>query len=185
LVPANSGAGNEVGHERVTVLQCMGCRDATIVVEKVISVGAWTGVHWWPVPGAGTLDPAVPDAVASAYDEGSRCLAVQADRGAVVMFRGALAEIVTNKGSAAAQAKGTLFNQLDQMAQDGTLHPSLIEWAKEIRVLGNAGAHPNTLAPVSHDDATDLSQLTRRMIEMLYELPARIDRSRQTRGTTP
>lgn len=71
------------------------------------------------------------------------------------------------------------------MAKDNDLHPTMVEWAKEIRVVGNAGAHPSTLDPVSRDDAVALSQLARQMIHVLYEVPASIQRSRRARSVTP
>ena len=175
--------GSEPGHERAIVLFCMGCEEGTVVIQRLN--GEWSGVHWWPVPGAGVLDPKVSPRVASAYDEGARCLAIHADRAAAVMFRAALAEIVTNKGSQAAQAKPHLHGQLAQMSKDGTLHPSLSDWAKEIKDLGNVGAHPNKLGDIGREDAVNLSHLTRRVIEFLYEVPARIDRSRSSRAVTP
>jgi hypothetical protein len=188
--PLVSTGGGELDDERVVVLGCMGCGRGTAVVERQVieeSTGTaiWAGLHWWPVPGAGILDSEVPEAVASAYDEGTRCLAVRADRASVVMFRAALAEIVTNKGSAAAKGSRGLTAQLRQMADDGDLYPSLVDWADEIRSLGDVGAHPNELGDVDHDDAVNLSHLTRRMIDVLYEVPARVNRSRQSRTAGP
>ena len=162
----------------------MGCRDSLVVIERWVD-GEWSGVHWWPTPGSGSLDPSVPVAVASAYDEGMRALAIAAPRAAVVMFRGALAEIVGDKGSATAQAKGTLYEQLKVMDTDGTLHPSLVDWAKEIRVLGNVGAHPSSLGTVTVADASDLGHLVAQMINVLYETPARIARTRAARTASP
>jgi hypothetical protein len=94
------------------------------------------------------------------------------------MFRGMLAEVVADKGGPAAQQAKTLYEQLKAMEQEGTLHPSLVEWAAEIRVVGNAGAHPSTLDAVDLAEAQDLSQLCRRLLDVVYETPARISRGR-------
>jgi hypothetical protein len=48
-------------------------------------------------------------------------------------------------------------------------------------VLGNAGAHPSTLAPVSMDEAEDLSRLLAALLEYLYVMPARVQRARAAR----
>lgn len=175
--------------EMVTSLICAGCEAGTVVVETLETLETpetadWRPLHWWPTPGAGQLDPAVPAAVASTYDEGMRCLAVAALRGAVVMFRGTLDEIASDKG-ASAQAKSSLHDRLATMATAGTLPPSLVEWAKEIRVLGNVGAHPSSLGTVTAEEATGLGQLVRQMIAVLYETPARIERLRAARGGNP
>jgi hypothetical protein len=133
----------------------------------------------------GDLDPDIPIQVASAYSEGMRALTVKAARAAVVMFRGMLAQVVADKGSAAAQAKNSLYAKLEQMGQDGSLHPSLIEWAKEIRIIGNAAAHPDALDPVSDEEAADLARLCRQILNVIYEVPARIARNRAARTSTP
>jgi hypothetical protein len=97
------------------------------------------------------------------------------------MFRGMLAEVVADKGSPAAQQAKTLYEQLKAMEREGTLHPSLVQWAGEIRVIGNAGAHPSTLAAVDLAEARELSQLCRRLLDVVYETPARISRARAAR----
>jgi hypothetical protein len=178
------------GSEMVSVLSCMGCHDSILVVDRIVQPSnpqqSFTreGLHWWPPPGAADLDPAIPPEVRSAYTEGILALSVKAPRAAVVMFRGMLAQIVADMGSAEAQAKGDLYHQLDQMKEDGSLYPSLVEWAKEIKVVVNAGAHPNPLNPVSEEEAANLGRLCRRMLDVLYELPAKITRGRGTSGST-
>lgn len=172
------------GKNRAAGLECMSCNKDTVVIEEMVKPGApymrpeYRAIHWWPTPGADDLDPEVPGEVASAFGEGMRALSVRAPRAAVVMFRGMLAFLVQDKGSQEAKSKNSLFKRLEAMAQDGTLHPSLVDWAKEIRVIGNAGAHPDELGPVSEEEARDLSRLCRQMISVVYEVPARIARSR-------
>jgi hypothetical protein len=179
--------------ERVSILECHGCGQNVVVVEEKFiggvavrdggSSGAieWRGIHWWPTPGMRPSDPDLPAAVADAVAEGTRCLAVRAPRAAVVMFRGALAEIVANRGSPAAQGKHSLAGQLKQMADDGALDSTLADWTDHIRVLGNAGAHPSTLAPVSVDEADELVRLLTSLLEYLYVMPARVRRARAAR----
>jgi Domain of unknown function (DUF4145) len=177
------------GSELANVLKCMGCNDSLVVIERVIQPSnpqepfIREGIHWWPVPGSADLDPAIPPEVSSAFSEGMRALSVRAPRAAVVMFRGMLAQIVADKGTPEAQAKRDLYQQLDQMKQDGSLHPTLVEWAREIRVVGNAGAHPDPLSAVSEEEAADLGRLCRQMLSVIYELPAKITRSRAARGS--
>jgi hypothetical protein len=174
--------------ERATVIRCMGCDESTVVIEQRIRSGnqgqlpVYAGIHWWPTPGSTDLDAEIPIAVASAYSEGMRALSVKAARAAVVMFRGMLAQVVADKGSAKAQAKHTLYEKLEQMSQDGSLHPSLVEWAKEIRLIGNAAAHPDALDPVSDEEAADLGRLCRQLLNVVYEVPAKIARNRTARS---
>jgi Domain of unknown function (DUF4145) len=122
--------------ERAVVLRCMGCNDSVVVVERMVSQQAnagpavCEGIHWWPLPGSVELNPDIPTQVGTNYAEGIRALSVKAPRAAAVMFRAMLAEFVMDKGTPAAQAKRTLYDRLEQMHQDGSLHPSLVEWVK-------------------------------------------------------
>jgi hypothetical protein len=179
--------------EQVSVLQCQGCNQNTMVVEEQYVGGRrkrdalhgggalqWVGTFWWPVPGSATTED-VPAPVADAISEGRRCLLVQSPRAAAVMFRGALGQIVNDLGSDDAKRKDTLAAQLKQMAADGVLNASLSEWAAAVRVLGNAGAHPNELEPVPLSEAEDLSRLIGSIVEFLYVVPARVQRQREKR----
>jgi hypothetical protein len=174
------------GSERSIVVQCMGCKDWIVIVERCVNPQGpvYEGIHWWPLPGVGDLDPDIPSQIGSAYSEGIRALSVKAPRAAVVMFRGMLAQVVADKGSSAAQAKNSLYAKLEQMSLDGSLHPSLVEWAREIRLIGNAAAHPDSLDPVSDEEASDLGRLCRQLLNVIYEVPIRIARNRAARALT-
>jgi hypothetical protein len=97
------------------------------------------------------------------------------------MFRRALAEMVEDKGSAGAREETTLSGQLTTIEPDGSLHPGLVEWAKETRVLVDAATDRGAVASVSQLEAADLARFTRQMIEVVYEVPARILRARTLR----
>lgn len=181
-------------HEQVSILQCQGCGQNMIAVEdqfvggqkvqpgRRMGSGAeeWVGKFWWPAPGAGQLVDA-PSDVADLMAEGARCLIARCPRAAVVMYRGALAAMVAGLAGDSSKSQGSLAKQLRQLAQDGTLTPSLAEWADAIRLLGNAGAHPNELEPVSQSEAEELSRLSSSVIEYLYVVPARVRRAREGR----
>ena len=111
--------------ETMFVLTCMGCGESTVVVVDLVG----DGLHWYPAPGAGHMDPAVDAQVASAYDEGMRCLAIGANRAAAVMFRSALHLFVKDKGSDKAKGERHLKTALKYMKDDGALHASLSDWA--------------------------------------------------------
>jgi Domain of unknown function (DUF4145) len=171
--------------ERVVVLECPRCTECTVVIERdVTPPGAEqniVGLHWWPAPGATDLDPDVPEPVGSAFSEGMRALSANCPRAASVMFRGMLAAVVRDKGGEAARQASQLIQQLKAMEREGTLHPSLVEWAAEIRLIGNAGAHPDELEQVDQAEAADLARLCRHLVTVVYETPARIRRARQQR----
>ena len=106
------------------------------------------GIHWWPAPGAGNLDRSIPEVVAECFSEGVRCLSAHAPRAAAVMFRRTLEAVVRTSGSAAAVTTlddRNLAAALGVMAAEHTLDPSLAQWAKELRLVGNAGGHLDPL----------------------------------------
>jgi len=168
--------------QRVSTLQCPACSGGVVVIEQKDSANEWHGFHWWPPPGIADLDESLLEPVASAFAEGMRALSANCPRAAVVMFRAMLAEVVSDQASEAAREAPTLYKQLEMMQHEGSLHPSLVAWASEIRSVGNVGAHPNPLEAVGPDDAEDLARLCRRLIDVVYETPARIERARARRG---
>lgn len=170
--------------ELANALTCHGCNGKMIVVSRETWAQEGMGVEseefvlYFPALGAGILDISVPEKIASCFDEGQRCLSVSAFRAAVVMYRGALAEFVVDKGSEKAAGQNALFDRLKVMAEEDDLHPTIIEWAGSIRVLGNEGGHPEKYDPVAKDEAHEIGNLTRYLIEIHYEMPARLARAR-------
>jgi hypothetical protein len=178
-----SGVPERIANQRVSILQCSGCRDRIVVIEDELVGGQrggrggavrWEGVYWWPTPGSDNLSDAVPAAVAGAYREGIRCLSAGAPNGAVAMLRTAMTWIVDDKGSPEAKAKGDLKEKVKQMVADGGLTATLGNWVDHVRLYGNAGAHPDLFGDVSIDEAKDVARLTETIIDLLYTMPAKI-----------
>jgi Domain of unknown function (DUF4145) len=180
-----------ISEQQVSVLQCQGCADCTVVIEDSYVGGVrygssgrttWHGIHWWPTPGAGTFDPAVPGPVAIAFDEAVRCLSAGAPNGAAALLRNALALIVIDKGSETAKGKRDLSGKIKQMIKDGGTLGALGDWAEHINLYGNAGAHPEVYGSVTPEEAKEVANLTRSMIDLLYETPAKFARRRAEHG---
>lgn len=185
--------------EQVSALQCAGCGQGVVVVEEEW-VGehparerqgggtiSYRGIHWWPVPAAANLDASIPPEVVGGFTEGVRCLSAQAPRAAAVMFRRTLEAVVRASGSATAVRTledRNLAAALAVMATEHTLDPSLAQWAKELRLVGNAGGHLDPLDDVDMDEAEEMSRLARGMFTYLYEMPAKLARSRAPRSRT-
>ena len=87
------------------------------------------------------------------------------------MFRAMLAALVRDQGSRAAQQAGGLYKQLKKMADEQTLHPSLVDWAAEIRLVGDAGVHSEALDPVTPAEAQDLAKLGRNYLRSCMRCP--------------
>lgn len=176
---------------QASALLCRACRQATVVVEEqwignhraadgVRSGGYvnYRGIYWWPPPSSADLDEVVPEQLRASYAEAMRCLAAQAPRASAVMLRRTIESLVDDRGSSEAKDQRTLAQSLQLMAAEGTLDRNLAEWAGEVRLAGNVGAHFDPLDDVTLEEAEVLSRLTRQILHYLYELPAQIRRSR-------
>ncbi|MGY0535942.1 DUF4145 domain-containing protein [Nocardioides sp. YJ-D4] len=156
---------------KLATLTCLGCNKGTAVVT---ANDPTDGLMWWPAPGMGILDKQVDAGVASAYDEGMRCLSIGANRAAAVMFRSSLSLFVKDKGSEKAKKERHLKNALKHMKDDGDLHKSLWDWADHLNQLGNEGAHPEDYDDVTADEAEGLGKFVRHLIRHEYEMPAQL-----------
>jgi hypothetical protein len=82
------------------------------------------------------------------------------------MARCALEGIVVDKG----ETKGRLVQRLRNLADKGVLLPTLADWSKEVRLLGNDAVHDLT-TDVSKEDADQLVEFIRELAKYLYVLP--------------
>jgi len=134
--------------DRVSSLLCRHCKQAVVVVEeewvgeerktKQKSGGGIThrGIHWWPLPDA-NLSADIPAPIAAVFSEASMTLAANCPRASVVMSRRTLEAVAVDKG----ETTGVLAERLKTLGRKGVLHSTLSDWAKEIRLVGNVGAH--------------------------------------------
>lgn len=177
------GRSHRIPDEQLAVMECAYCQQNIVVIEEMLHDGqrdkqagriSWRGIHWWPTPGGGSLGPDVPQTISQAYGEGVRCISANAPNGAAAVFRTALAYLVENKGSEQAKSKRDLQDKIAQMARDGGLPSSLVDWATHIRLYGNAGAHPDVYGDVTIPEAREIASLIKTFVEVIYVLPATI-----------
>lgn len=156
-----------------SIMQCPGCLCWILAV-----------VHWFPGSGETVryhlhypvgkpnenLDKSIPQDVAEDFKEAIRCHAVKAFRACVVMCRRAIQTSVLGKS-----AQGnTLVQQIDDLATKGTITQPLKEFAHEIRLTGNVGAHSDGLEDVEEEDADDVMAFTDQYLEHVYVMPERL-----------
>ncbi|GMU26329.1 MAG: hypothetical protein AMXMBFR16_12340 [Candidatus Uhrbacteria bacterium] len=84
--------------------------------------------------------------------------------------------ITVDKG----ETQGTLADRLNALGAKGVLHPTLSDWAKEVRLVGNVGAHFDPMQQVTVEDAQQLVNFIRELLKYLYELPAELNRRRSS-----
>ncbi|QKT09020.1 DUF4145 domain-containing protein [Gordonia sp. X0973] len=169
--------GRKQAVQQCVRLRCHGCGNETVVIEQYRSGDGWSPLLWFPKPGHLSDTTDVPDAIAGAFDEGARCISVEASNAAVAMFRNALAQIVQDKGSEDAKKAKTLNDAVKQMVVDRTLHDGFKKFADHVRTVGNAGAHQETWAEVPIEQAQELREFVKHLIDTLYVQPGRLDRA--------
>jgi hypothetical protein len=188
IAVGRSEAPARVHVDQVAILYCRNCDQGVVVIEEQCVAdrswregraggGAitWRGFHWWPTPDVHT-SPDVPIAIADAFQEAVRSLHANCPRASVVMARRTLEAITDDQG----QATGVLADRLKALAANGVLLPTLADWAKEVRLVGNTGAHFDPINPASKEDAQQLVAFVRELLRYLYELPAELKRRRST-----
>lgn len=171
--------------ERVTALFCRHCKQGLAVVEERHTaeepsrlrrgggVISFRGFHWWPLPNT-QLSSDIPADIASAFAEAVTALAANCPRAAAVMARRTLEAIMADKG----ETQGVLTDRLKNLAAKGVLQPTLVDWTKEVRLVGNIGAHFDPIKQISKDDAQQLISFIRELMRYLYEFPADLARRR-------
>ena len=180
----HDGTKTPVHLDQVSVLYCRNCRQGIVVVEEQFlddhswreKIGGggtitWRGIHWWPAADA-DVSPDVPPDIAEVFGEAVRALHADCPRASAVMARRTLEAITVDKGETA----GNLADRLKNLAGKGILLPTLADWAREVRLVGNVGAHFDPIESVSTEDADQLVTFVRELLKYLYELPAELAR---------
>jgi len=122
------------------------------------------------------MDKSVPSEVARDYVEAIKCFDVGANRGSVVMCRRSLQSSVIERGA----KKGRLVDQIDELHDNQIITKDIRDWAHEIRLTGNIGAHPDEdgLEDVTPDDAEELLKFMEEYLNYVYIMPAKVAEKR-------
>ena len=160
-------------------MQCQGC------LEYILASGMFQGnrlyyeAHYPLGKPNETLDPSISKDVAEDFREAIRCHWVKAFRACVVMCRRAI-----QTSAIALMAHGrTLVEQIDDLATKGTITAPLKEFAHEIRLIGNVGAHSDGMDDVKETDAEDIMAFTRQYLDHVYVMTAKLKARRPSLAT--
>ena len=119
------------------------------------------------------VDTAVPKEIAEDFREALRCKWVEARKATVTMCRRSIQTSCLAQG---ADKRKKLVGQIDELAAKGLITEPLRQFAHEVRLEGNDGAHPNPdgLENVSPKDADDIIEFTREYLHHVYVMPAKL-----------
>lgn len=117
----------------------------------------------------------VPDLAISDYEEGLRCLAANSPRAAASMFRRSLQDALLDLG---ADQKQELLQQIKSTSR---LTDDIKDWAHNIRIFGNWGAHPqeDLLKDVDIERAKEVKDFIEEFFNYVYVMPGKVAAARK------
>lgn len=132
----------------------------------------------WPISGR-TLADSIPDDLRREHFEARTCFNAKAYTATVVMVRRTLEGVCTQHGI----SKKPLYKAFEEMESTGIIEGRLLEWAQELRLLGNEGAH-YTGKPVTRQDAADAIALAEALLDYLYVFSDQFKKFKERRHAT-
>ena len=113
------------------------------------------------------------------YQEAGTALDAGCSKSSMVMSRRVLQRVLKEQGC----QQRNLVDQINHAIGNDILRKSFHEMANEIRAYGNLSAHPDDdqLTNCTKENAQELLEFIRLLIEEFYELPARIRELRKKR----
>lgn len=130
----------------------------------------------WPVLER-SLSSAIPEDIRREHTEARACFKANAYTATLVMVRRTLEGVCSGHGVTAKP----LFKALADMQDKGLIEGRLLDWAQELRVLGNEAAH-FTGKSVSRQDAQDALELAEALMDYLYVFTARFNEFKNRRS---
>ena len=124
------------------------------------------------------LSEALPDSVKTAYDQAARCLTASLFEPCVLMSRKCLEAVCKTLN-----ANGrSLHARLANLHEAEHIDSRLLDWAHQVRVIGNEAAH-DVDAPVTKEDARDAFEFTEAILIYVFSLAKRFEALRERRAT--
>lgn len=121
----------------------------------------------------------MPEAVGRNWLQAQKSLESESWDAAAIMARTAMQTALRDK-----QATGNhLIDEINDLATQGVLPPLMVDWAHEVRILGNEGTHQDPMSTgVEDTDAKDIVEYLDYLLEYLYALPQKIQAYRDRRN---
>jgi hypothetical protein len=154
--------------------QCEACKDFVLVVARrnTTQQQQFRLLYFYPLgkPNDAIDAAGVPPKITDDFKEALRCRWVNAFRATVTMCRRAIQASCLEKK---ADPKKRLWEQIDELAKNSLITEPLRQFAHEVRLEGNDGAHPDPdgLNDVVEKDADDIIAFTREYLHHVYVMP--------------
>jgi hypothetical protein len=171
----------------VSAAQCENCKGFVLVVAHRQSPDPPSLVAVYPLgkpnDAAATEVQEAAKGVAEDFAEALRCQWIRAYKACVVMC----ARPIQGSAMALGAKKKRLTDQIDELFSHGKITEALKEFAHEVRVTRNIGAHPDKdgLEEVTEGDASDIVEFTREYLHHVYVMPAKLKARRTPPPAVP
>lgn len=118
----------------------------------------------------------IPEEIFVDYKEALKCKAIGANRASCAMFRRALQSALVELGA----SDGDLINQIDLLS---SLPADIKDWAHQIRIFGNWGAHPDKdkLKEVDAEEVAETHDFIAKFFVYTFIMPRKVKESRKRR----
>jgi hypothetical protein len=157
--------------------ECESCKNFVLIVgTRTTGYGpaAYSLRYFYPLGRPrDAVDPSVPTPIGEDFKEALRCRWIEAYKATVTMCRRVIQASCLEKK---ADKKKKLVGQIDELAANGVITSPLKDFAHEVRLEGNDGAHPDAdgLENVTQKDADDIIEFTREYLHHVYVMPAKL-----------
>jgi len=152
----------------VSLSKCLNCNNPFLTQEHFqnIEEHSWNNDQHQLYPLADNIALLnAPDIVINPYKESHKCYRAQAYEACVIMCRKGIEAICSDKG----ETKGILAYKLKKLKDKNILEETFYNWANELRLIGNDGAHSHD-NKVDKQDAKDSLDFFDALITYLYHL---------------
>ena len=173
-----SALTNESLHKTMNfvVLKCNDCVMSCFVMWSA-SRGGYSGMHGYRVyPPTLKAEPKAPEhwppQVGVAWEQARKAISTKSWDAAAAMAGRALQALTRGHFKA---KPASLEKEIDELGDKGILPVGMVEWAHEIRLLRNIGAHPDALEEsVDATDAKDIVEFLDYFVTYALSLPKQI-----------
>jgi hypothetical protein len=165
-----------VATRELFLLECSECGKGSLFSQYCYEGEAVTFLApVWPLRRQ-ALSNLVPEELRREHQQAVACLEARAHTAVVVMVRRTLEGMCQLNGA----KKKILAQGLKELHEMGKIDDRLLEWANELRVIGNEGAH-FTGRQVSREDAEDALDLAEAMLEYIYVFAVKFNNFKERR----
>lgn len=171
---------DEAPPEEHTFAKCDACNKPAIFLREDVGDGFESDFYYrlYP-PHDRHIGFLLPPVVRTSYEEAVKCEGAKSWIACVTMV-GRTLEAVTK---AYDPKPKSMFAGLQAMHKDGAISQEIYEWANELRVIRNFGAHA-TDEPISRQDAEEALDFLQAIMELIYYMRPKFQQMKTRRGLT-